>query len=726
MIREVISVEPDCLLKQAVAIMQQHKISFLVVAKDHWPTGVLSERDIVRLACQQIDPEQIQVKDVMTSPVITVAEDANIFQVYDLLSTRKIRHMVVIDDAGLIAGLATLTNILGGLSIEYFVELKQIANIMSQNICTLKPDDTVQQALELMTDKRISCVIITKQKKPVGIITERDITRLYGSDMLETARLESIMSKPVRTTTSDMFIPEANAIMQKEKLRHLVIVHANGHLAGLISQTDIARRIEEHYVGYLRTLLKQQNRKLQFEHERFSILFEKNPNAVLSYNIDGNLVDLNPAAIALGCYSPKEMIGRPIDAIIYPDDRHLAQTSFDQATAGETGHAEFRVLQKSGQIAHVFNSYLPIYSYNILHRIYSIMHDISDKKLAEQQVQAAEEKSHLLSKAVEAAGDSVIITNRDGTIEFVNAAFTRITGYTSEEAIGSKPSMLKSGEQNRAFYEQMWNSITNGKPWHSRLVDRRKDGQFFPAELSISPVHNVAGEVTHFVGITRDLTEREALEEQFRQAQKMEAIGTLVGGIAHDFNNMLAGITGNLYLASRKSQDNPDVMQKLDNIERLSFRAADMIKQLLDFARKGQVSMKKMQLVPFIGKTLKLLQTLVPANITLHKDICTDELIVTGDVTLLHQILMNLLNNARDALDGVDNPCITVKLEKFNADETFIRTHADVSKNHYAHLSIEDNGCGIPEHQIEHLFEPFFTTKEQGKGTGLGLSMVFG
>ncbi len=191
-------------------------------------------------------------------------------------------------------------------------------------------------------------------------------------------------------------------------------------------------------------------------------------------------------------------------------------------------------------------------------------------------------------------------------------------------------------------------------------------------------------------------------------------------------NNMLAGMTGNLYLAKKRAGENADVAQKLANVEELSRHAAEMIRQLLAFARKGMVSMKEMPLTPFISETLKLLSASVPENIAVHQDICSDDLLIKGDGAQLHQLLANLLNNARDAVEGVEEPCIAIRLELFEPDDAFIEDHPCFEIGAYAHLSIADNGCGIPEHQLEHLFEPFFTTKEAGKGTGLGLSMVYG
>jgi len=218
----------------------------------------------------------------------------------------------------------------------------------------------------------------------------------------------------------------------------------------------------------------------------------------------------------------------------------------------------------------------------------------------------------------------------------------------------------------------------------------------------------------------------EEMERQFQQSQKMEALGTLVGGIAHDFNNMLAGTIGNVYLAKNASQDNPTAIEKMENIESISFRAADMIKQLLAFARKGSTSMEPLSLAPYIKDTLRLIRISVPENIHIHQEFCSEDLLIVGDATQLHQVLLNIVTNARDATEGSDNPCITIKLEPFQANDAFVEKHAASRNRLYAHLSVEDNGYGIAADKLTQLFEPFFTTKEAGKGTGLGLAMVFG
>jgi len=391
-----------------------------------------------------------------------------------------------------------------------------------------------------------------------------------------------------------------------------------------------------------------------------------------------------------------------------------------------TGHGDEKVAttaMKAGAIDYIVKSAETLGDMpRTIKRIMREWGYITERKQAGRVIQK-------LSQCIEQAGESIVITDSQGIIEHVNPAFTMLTGYSAEEAIGQTPRILKSGNHDAVFYKEMWGTISSGKVWHGKVIDRKKDGSFYPSMLTISPIFDHDGDVTSysgFVGLQSDLTDVEALEQQFHQAQKMEAVGTLVGGIAHDFNNMLAGMTGNLYLAKQQTRDMPDVLKKLSNIEQIAFRASNMIEQLLTFARKDRVSMKAIPFTPFIKETVKLLRPSAPENIAMHVDVCSDALQVKGDATQLHQVLMNLVNNARDAVEGVDDPCITVRLEPFYADDAFVENRAFFNTGVFAHVSVQDNGCGIPAHQIEHLFEPFFTTKEQGKGTGLGLAMVFG
>ncbi|MDQ6967652.1 MAG: ATP-binding protein [Mariprofundaceae bacterium] len=359
--------------------------------------------------------------------------------------------------------------------------------------------------------------------------------------------------------------------------------------------------------------------------------------------------------------------------------------------------------------------------------MYLRKHAKLEQRLRELTIRAeSDAQIRKLSSALAQAGESIMITDRAGVIEYVNQAFTTITGFSREEALGQTPRMLKSGLQDDVFYEKLWKKISCGEVWDSKIVDRKKDGSFYPAMLMISPIFDEQREIIGFIGIQQDLSAYEDLEAKFIQAQKMEAIGTLVGGIAHDFNNSLAGITGNLYLVQRDLEDRPKALKRLKRVEVLSFRAAGIIQQLLTFARKSIVSMNPMVISLFLKETIKIHKVTLPENIQLIVDIKKSDMNVKADINQLQQVIVNLINNARDAVCEAPEPSITIKLEHFLADSSFSEKHAVGISSEFACISIIDNGEGIQEKDLEHIFEPFFTTKDVGKGTGLGLAMAYG
>ncbi|ATX81827.1 PAS domain S-box-containing protein [Mariprofundus ferrinatatus] len=335
----------------------------------------------------------------------------------------------------------------------------------------------------------------------------------------------------------------------------------------------------------------------------------------------------------------------------------------------------------------------------------------------------AEARLVKLSQGVEQSSEAMIIMDYQGCVEYVNPAFCRISGYASEEIVGD----LALWFRNRAdpAGRALWETMILGNIWHGRIMSERKDGSQYPCMLTVSPVKGDDGKIVNFVGVQQDLTEHENLEEQLRQSQKLEALGTLVGGIAHEFNNALAGMTGNLYLAKREASALPGVVKRLESVEKLSFRSAELIKNLLSFARKGIVQKTDIPLAPFLKEIIKIYKTSLPENIKLNTDI-TLPMVVYGDATLLQQTVMNIINNARDAVLKSEDPVISIKLGEFVADKEFLEMHPELKSGDYAIISIRDSGCGIRHEDMPHIFEPFYTTKEVGKGSGLGLSQVYG
>ncbi|MDX8412017.1 MAG: PAS domain S-box protein [Mariprofundaceae bacterium] len=469
---------------------------------------------------------------------------------------------------------------------------------------------------------------------------------------------------------------------------------------------------------------KQAELALHEGEEKFQTLIETATDAIIGMDEQAKVFVWNRAATTIFGYAEDEAMGHDLHGLVVPERYHVKARAgmarfFRDGTGPIIGKSvEMMAQRKDGSEFPVDISISRMRKQSGWQAM-AIIRDITMRK-------QNEEKLHKLSMAVEQAGESVVITNADGYIEYVNPAFTEITGYTVDEVIGKTPAVLKSGKQDANFYREFWNTISGGHVWHGTLIDKRKNGSFYPALLSVSPIINDTGVITHYIGIQQDMTERSMLEEKFQQAQKMEAIGTLVGGLAHDFNNLLAGMMGNLYLAKCKAEALPEVTSRLKKVEELGFRGAALIAQLLTFARKGEVKMVDFPLVSFVKEAYKLAKMSVPENIDLQARFADKDLAVNGDPVQLQQVIMNLLNNARDAVAGAQSPRIMLELSRFEADDAFSSAHTEVSATSFAHIRVSDNGTGISEEYLDKVFEPYFTTKETGKGTGLGLAMAYG
>ena len=331
----------------------------------------------------------------------------------------------------------------------------------------------------------------------------------------------------------------------------------------------------------------------------------------------------------------------------------------------------------------------------------------------------------LRSAALQAAANAVLIADRDGHIIWVNEAFTKLTGFGLADAQGRVPGeLLRSGRHSRAFYEHMWKTILEHEVWRGEVMNRRRDGSLFTADMTITPIADEKGRITHFIAVQQDITERKSLEEQFQQAQKMESIGRLAGGVAHDFNNMLSVILGNVELALLQIDPSHPVHADLEEIHKASRRSADLTRQLLAFARKQPVTPTLVDLSEIVGNSLKMLRRLIGEHVSLEWRPSIHDALVYVDSTQIDQVLANLCVNARDAIDDVGT--ITLSVDVVILDEAACAGHENARPGPYVKLAVSDTGSGMDPEIQAHIFEPFFTTKRLGEGTGLGLAMVYG
>lgn len=336
-----------------------------------------------------------------------------------------------------------------------------------------------------------------------------------------------------------------------------------------------------------------------------------------------------------------------------------------------------------------------------------------------------EEERIRLAAAIEQAPDLVIITSADGIVQYVNPGFERNTGYARNEIAGQTTRFLRSNEHDDVFYEAIRETISRGVNWSGRMVSRRKDGSLFESDATVSPVQNEAGVISNYIWLMHDVSTEVSLERQLRQAQKMEAVGTLAGGIAHDFNNILSLILGHSELLLELLSDNEPALLSVRQIAKAGNRGAELVRQILTFSRQAERRCEPCRIGPILKEALRFLAASLPATVEIQQRIEEETGVIMADPIQIYQAVMNLCTNAYQAM-GTEGGVLELTLDEVEIDASF---HADAGcpvPGKYMRLSVSDTGSGIEPGVISRIFEPFFSTKKPSEGTGLGLSTVHG
>jgi PAS domain S-box-containing protein len=336
----------------------------------------------------------------------------------------------------------------------------------------------------------------------------------------------------------------------------------------------------------------------------------------------------------------------------------------------------------------------------------------------------AEEARVRLAAVVEQSAESILITGLDGAIEYVNPAMEQLTGYTREELVGRKPSLLKSDKHDLAFWDTLWAGVEAGEAWSGPLTATRKDGTVFHAAAVVFPVRGADGRVVNYVAGMHDVTHEQQIEDQLRQAQKMEIAGRLAGGVAHDFNNLITVITGRAQLLLRNDAVTPAQRRDIELIRETANHAAALTRQLLAFSRKQAIVPRVLDLNVVVSHMKKMLSRLIGEDIELVIAPGAGLGRIKADPGQIEQVVMNLVVNARDAMPNGGR--ITVATADVRFADGPARLRVALPPGDYVMLAVTDSGCGMDAETQAHVFEPFFTTKAADKGTGLGLSTVYG
>ncbi len=456
---------------------------------------------------------------------------------------------------------------------------------------------------------------------------------------------------------------------------------------------------------------------LQQSEEKYRQLVENLNDAVYSVDIHGIITYISPIIYQMAGYAAEEVIGVPFLNFIHPDDRSEIAARFKSMSETILEPAEYRLLMKDGQFCFVRSSNRHLFENGVLIGISGTLTDISARKRAEEEIRK-------LSQAVEQSPASVVITDLEGNLEYVNQKFSEVTGYSFEEVKGMNPRILNSGETPRQQYKELWETITSGLVWNGQFHNKKKNGELFWEDAMISPIFNNKNKITHYLGIKEDITEKKELEEQFRQSQKMEAIGQLAGGVAHDFNNLLTVINGYTELVLTRLDRLDPSFDQVQQIKQAGHRASTLTRQLLAFSRRQILQPKVLDANHLLQNMEKMLHRVIGENIDLITIYFKNLGKINADPGQIEQVILNLVVNARDAMPSGGK--LTVETMNVRLTDEFVRRHKGATTGWFVMLAVTDTGSGMDEETQSRIFEPFYTTKGIGKGTGLGLSTVYG
>jgi two-component system, cell cycle sensor histidine kinase and response regulator CckA len=461
---------------------------------------------------------------------------------------------------------------------------------------------------------------------------------------------------------------------------------------------------------------------------RYRALFEDSHSIMLIVDpADGEIVTANPSATRFYGHSASRLKSMRF-ADLHATPEPEVEEAIHRSAHGTRTRFELRQLLADGTIRHVevFLGPIPIEGRPLLH---VIVHDVTEQEAQRKTVQRQRGVLRLLSTALEAAANPIVITDRHGRIEWVNPAFTALTGFTMEEAIGEPPGrLLGSGLHDEAFFEELWETILEGRVWEGEMQNRKKDGTLYHERQTITPVRDREGEITHFIAIKEDLSERMRLQDQLLRAQKMEALGQFAGGIAHDFNNLLTVINGTAQLAGEEADEDSPERAEFRQILEAGLHASRLTRQILTFARESPTTSSPVEVNEVVRSTCELVRRLLHDAIEIDLDLCSEEAVVEADPSRLEQVILNLAVNSQDAMPDGGRITLRTRVDPGGVAPASnrLRGETDASSTGEVVLHVTDTGSGIPPEVRERIFDPFFTTKAEGKGTGLGLATVYG
>lgn len=522
----VATVSPDLPVHAALNEMKSKQISALVVVDEGKPVGIYTERDAVLIAHSRSSTDDIVVGDVMGYPLLTVAPDMDYRDAFQLSQEKRVRHLVVVGENQELQGIVTETDFLDHLGVEYLVNFKEVGAVMIPNVHALNRQSNIEEAVQLMAHKQLSCIVVVENEKPIGMLTERDLVRLAWEEVdLKRTLLEEVMSSPVHTVSPTYELIEAIAVMDREQIRRLVAVDDDGAVVGLVTRHDVVKVLYNRHIEYLKGTIDRLKEELSMEPDRlYHHLLEYSGDAiVVARAYDGRLTEVNTKATQMLAQSKDQLMKWRMFELF--------------SDISEQDWSKKVLLCKEGNLP-VFQTQFGIDQQQLvpvevslscvegssLNYVVAVVRDISARLASDEELIRNQEHLRLSATVFENTAEGVVITDADIAILDVNRAFTDITGYEREEVLGKDPTMFKSGRHDESFYQDLWRSVEETGQWRGEIWNRRKDGSVFPEWLTISAVYSDDGVLLNYVGVFSDISSIKNSQEQLEHLAHHDAL----------------------------------------------------------------------------------------------------------------------------------------------------------------------------------------------------------
>ncbi|MFH0727379.1 MAG: response regulator [Pseudomonadota bacterium] len=591
---------------------------------------------------------------------------------------------------------------------------RRMCNSLKALLCTqgytIKSDDNGKDALKHLAEEMVDLVLL-------DIVMEK----MSGFQVMD-RMADQHLDVPVIIITGHASTASAVEALRRGAYDYLRKPFEPEELFASVKNALAQRRLQQDKY--------RMKRNLQDSEEHFRTLFNQASDCIFIVDPTPEagpvIVDVNDAACSAYGYTVKEFLGKPFSSIDAQDAGKCGSERVPRLMSGEQFIYESEHIRKDGTLfpVEVSARLTHIGSRPI---IYAIERNITERKRAEEALRKSEE----WLKSVFRVAPIGIGVAKNRILQDVNPRLCEMTGYTQAELIGTSARVLyPTREEFEYVGREKYRQISKTGAGEVETRFRTKDGSVIDVLLASTPMNSLkfsAGMTFTALDITerkRAAVEKEKLQTELFQAQKMEAIGRLAGGVAHDFNNMLSIILGRAELARMKIKSSDLLYKDLCDIEAVGKRSANLTRQLLGFARKQAITPKILNLNNTIASLLKMLRRLIGEDVGLLWKPAADLWPVKMDPAQIDQILANLVINARDAIKDVGK--VIIETGNVVLDEAYCAVHKGFVPGEFTLLAVSDDGCGIDRKTLPNIFEPFFTTKDIGKGTGLGLATVYG